>query len=213
MLELTTNLNQAASNKLKDSTNYLTWKNLVKQALINASIYQFALREGDGKKPTTKDTVYTKNSKYGKWRKGNAKAYTILHQTCGTNAMRTIKSTNNAAVAQKLLKDQYKGRGFFLIDQSLHEFQSLSYDKSKDIASYNALFKDLKTKITDTSMHLPPSYYILNYLRQVAYAFPTQAERQRSVMRKASTKTNILIEEMLKEMLVDLINENRAIST
>jgi len=32
-------------------------------------------------------------------------------------------------------------------------------------------------------------------------------------MRKASTKTNILIEEMLKEMLVDLINENRAIST
>jgi len=60
--------------------------------------------------------VYTKNSEYGKWRKGNAKAYTILHRTCGTNAMRTIKSTNNAAVAWKLLEDWYEGKGFFLID-------------------------------------------------------------------------------------------------
>jgi len=32
-------------------------------------------------------------------------------------------------------------------------------------------------------------------------------------MRKASTKTNIPTEEMLKEMLADLIDENRAIST
>jgi len=31
-------------------------------------------------------------------------------------------------------------------------------------------------------------------------------------MRKASTKTNILTEEMLEEMLADLIDENRAIS-
>ena len=177
MSESTTNLNWAASDKLKDSTNYSTWKNLVEQALINASVYQFALGEGDGKKPTTEDTVYTENSEYGKWRKGNAKAYTILHRTCGTDAMRTIKSTNNAAVAWKLLEDRYEGRGFFLIDQSLHEFQSLSYDKSKDIASFNALFKDLKTKITDAGMNLPPSYYILNYLRQVAHAFPTWAKR------------------------------------
>ena len=116
MSESSTNLNQAASDKLKDSGNYTTWRNLVKQALINADVYEYVLDEDTGKEPLTKDTTYSASSAYGKWLKGNAKAYTILHRTCGIEAMRTIKSTNKASTAQTLLKDRYEGKGFFLMD-------------------------------------------------------------------------------------------------
>jgi hypothetical protein len=183
----TTNLNWAAADKLKDSANYTTWKNLVIQALINASVYQYALGEGTGKEPETKDTTYSEDTTYGKWMKGNAKAYTILHRTCGIEAMRTIKSTSNASTAWTLLKDRYEGKGFFLIDQCLAEFDALSYEKSRDIASFNALFKDLKAKTEDAGLKLPSTYYILKYLRWVAPAFPTWAERQRSSLRDTDT--------------------------
>jgi len=112
----TSSLNWAASNKLKDSGNYTTWKNLVKQALINAKVYQFVLDEGTGKELDAKDPIYSETSVYGKWLEGNAKAYTILHRTCGIKAMRTIKTTNKASTAWTLLKDRYEGKGFFLID-------------------------------------------------------------------------------------------------
>ena len=107
MLEssLTTNLNQAASNKLKDSSNYTTQRNLVKQALINVDVYEYVLNEDTSKEPLTKDATYLASLAYGKWLKGNAKAYTILHQTYGVKAMRTIKSIDKALTTQTLLKD------------------------------------------------------------------------------------------------------------
>jgi hypothetical protein len=84
---------------LKDSGNYSTWKNLVKQDLINVSVYQFVLSKGKGQKLTTtsNDEDYDEDSEYGKWLKGNAKACTLLRQTCGNDAMRIIKSTDNEA--------------------------------------------------------------------------------------------------------------------
>ena len=169
----TTNLNWAASDKLKDSGNYTTWRNLVKQALINADVYEYVLGEDTGKEPDTKDATYSGTSTYGKWLKGNAKAYTILHRTCGTEAMRTIKSTDKASTAWTLLKDRYEGKGFFLMDQCVAEFEALSFEKTRDVASFNALFKDIKDKIDDTGLRIPISYYIMKYLRWIALAFPT----------------------------------------
>jgi hypothetical protein len=67
MSESSTNLSWAASDNLKDSSNYTTWKNLVKQALINADIYQYVLGEGDGKEPDTKDEIYSRSTTYRKW--------------------------------------------------------------------------------------------------------------------------------------------------
>jgi len=57
--------------------------------------------KGKGIKPTTiqDDDEYDEDSKSGKWIKGNARAYTILYRTCGTDAMRTIQSTDDAAEA------------------------------------------------------------------------------------------------------------------
>jgi len=52
MTESSTNLNWPASDKLRDSANYPTWKNQVKQALMNASVYPFAIGKGKGIKPT-----------------------------------------------------------------------------------------------------------------------------------------------------------------
>jgi len=212
MTESSTNLNWAASDKLKDSGNYSTWKILVKHALINAGVYQFVLGKGKGLKPTTTNEDYDEDSEYGKWLKGNAKAYTILHRTCGTDAMRTIKSTNNAAKAWTLLKDRYEVKGFSLIGQSLDEFLALSYEKSRDIATFNALFKDLKRKIEDAGLSLQATFYIHLYLKWVSPAFPTWAERQRSVLRTTSTTTSMLTNATLDDMMADLIDENRAVT-
>jgi len=131
------------------------------------------LGKGKGLKLTNTNEDYDEDSEYGKWMKGNAKAYTILHQTCGTDAIRTIKSTNNAAKAWALLKDWYEGKGFFLIGQSINEFLALSYKKLRDIATFNALFKDLKTKIEDAGLCLQATFYIHLYLKWVSPVFPT----------------------------------------
>jgi hypothetical protein len=212
MTESSTNLNWAASDKLKDSANYSTWKNLVEQALINASVYQYAIGEGDGKEPTAKDTVYSETTEYGKWMKGNAKAYIILHQTCGSEAIRTLKSTDNASTAWKLLKNQYEVKGFFLMDQCLSEFEALSYEKSRDIASFTALFKDLKARMDDAGLKMPATYYIFKYLRWVGPAFPTWAARQRSSLRETYTAKDMPKDAKLEAMMADLIDENRAVT-
>jgi len=208
MTESSTTLNWIASDKLNDSGNYSTWKNLVKQALINACVYHFVLGKGKGQKPTTtsNDEDYDEDSEYGKWLKGNAKAYIILHQTCGIDAMRTIKSTDNAAEAWTLLRNRYEGKGFFLIEQSLDEFMALSYEKSKDIATFNALFKELKTKIQNAGLDLPAIFYILHYLRWVAPSFPTWAGRQRSVLRTMSILKDMPTDTTLDDMMADLID-------
>jgi len=59
------------------------------------------------------------------------------------------------------------------MDQCVAEFEALSFEKTRDVASFNALFKDIKVKIDDTSLKIPISYYIMKYLRWIAPAFPT----------------------------------------
>jgi hypothetical protein len=212
MSESSTNLSWAASDKLKDSTNYAAWKSLIKQALINADVYEFVLGEGDGKEPDTKDSSYSGSTTYGKWLKGNAKAYMILHRTCGSEPARTIKSTENASTAWTLLKERYEGKGFFLSDQYLVEFEALSFEKTRDIAAFNALFKDLKVKLQECGTKNHAQWYIQKYLRWVSPAFPAWAERQRSIIRDIDTITTPLTEEKLDKMMADLIDENRAIT-
>jgi len=202
------------SEKLKDSSNYPTWKNLVKQALLNAGAFAYVLGKGKGAKPKTKnedEDLIDEDSEYGKWSRGNAKAYTILHRTCGQEPMRTIRSTDNAATAWQLLKDRYEGRGFFLIAQGLDQIANISYKDHENVAAFNAKFKDIKASITDAGLTMPATYYINLYLRQVAATFPTWSERQRSKLRMTDT-LKLPTDKELDELMLDLLDENRALS-
>jgi hypothetical protein len=101
MSESSININWPASDKLRDSANYPTWKNQVKQALMNASVYPYAMGKGKGIKPThfEPDDDCNEESEYGKWLKGNSRACTIIYRTCGPDAQRMIQSTEDAAQA------------------------------------------------------------------------------------------------------------------
>jgi hypothetical protein len=169
--------------------------------------------KGKGIKPIhfEPDDDCNEESEYGKWLKENSRACTIIYRTCGPDAQRTIQSTEDAAQAWTLLQNRYEGKGFFLIDQHYHEFKALSYDKSKDIATFNALFKDLKAKIDDAGMKLPPAFYVINYLSWVGPSYPTWAERARSLLRRSGTQ-RMPSEQDLDDMLSDLVDENRSLS-
>jgi hypothetical protein len=111
MTESSMALNWGASDKLKDSGNYSTWKRLVRLELISADVYPYVFGKGKGQKPTLTSEEEggegcDEDLEYGKWLKGNEKACTILHRICGTDAKRIIKSTNNAAEAWELLRDR-----------------------------------------------------------------------------------------------------------
>lgn len=226
MTDSSTTLNWIASDKLKDGSNYPAWKNLVKQTLINADVYKFVLGKGKGQKPTTRfddedyDEEYYESYKnadydeeeygeyyeYEKWRKGNVKAYIILYQSCGSDAMKTIKSLDNAAEAWTLLRDRYEGKDFFLIGQSLHEFMALSYEESKNIDTFNALFKELKMKIQHAGLDLPATFYTHQYLELVGPAFPTWAKHQRGILSNMSTVKDVPTDTTLDDMMDGLIN-------
>jgi transposase InsO family protein len=93
------------------------------------------------------------------------------------------------------------------------QFLALSYTKSKDIAAFNALFKDLLAKMQQAGLEpFSPTFLIHLYLRWVGHAFPTWAERQRSVLRTLSNTGVKPTAQTLDDMMADLIDENRSIS-
>jgi hypothetical protein len=89
---------------------------------------------------------------------------------------------------------------------------ALSYDRSKDIATFNGRFKDLKMTLQDAGLDMQAIFYIHQYLKNVTSAFPTWAERQRSILRAINMVTSMPTDAMLDDMMADLIDENRALS-
>ncbi|OBT39755.1 hypothetical protein VE00_10498 [Pseudogymnoascus sp. WSF 3629] len=127
---MTDNLNAIhwqASEKLKDSSNYPEWRKLVRQALLNADAWQYAIGKGKGMKPTKSSSTLdddgydsdeediNADSEYATWLKGNVKAYMIIHKTIRADALKAIKTTDSASEAWTLLKERYQNKGFYLI--------------------------------------------------------------------------------------------------
>lgn len=212
-----------ASEKLKDSSNYPEWRKLIRQALLNADVWQYAINKGIGVRPEnysiydeddyeSDDEDIDINSASAIWAKGNAKAYMIIHKTVGADALKAIRTTDIASEAWKLLKDRYQNKGFYLIGESIDEFLHLTYNKDQDIANFNDKFKNAMMKIQDAGLNIPASFYIHLYLSWTQESYPSWSANIRAKFRNEYTAKKLPDQSILETLMNDLLGEDRQVN-
>jgi hypothetical protein len=99
-----------SQEKLKGSSNFLSWKRRIEQTLAQAGVIEYALGVEKGVKPKPANDheklgISQKESAYIVWFTGNAQAYSIIEATCCSETLDTIRVTVDASEAWKLLEN------------------------------------------------------------------------------------------------------------